>query len=570
MGTTSVPAGFVRDGAWGIRPTLPAAKCTGATRAKLGSATCQPIDDCTVSFPPPAATIVVRADLTPYASRPDVTVVATLDEAITKVGANGTIAIDEGEYATPASLSKSVTVVGRCASRTSLKGDGFGIHTTSAITASFSSIGFTGAPMVAFLIDAHAKVTLDRVWIHGDGNGADVGNSSTLTIHRSVIEGPPSAQNPNAATNGVEAFFGGQIALTDSEVRGFQNAVYAQSVHSSIAITGSVVHEETSLGAEKESLAVLAAFLGAKITVDGSHIESSPGRVALIGSKLLNGGKDPTSPGNPPAQLLVQSSTLLQSVIPREASSVIDVVDGASLTLENASLHHDSFVGIGASDSSKVTISHSLVSAEPSTANARTALSGTTGATFVVDSTAMIGSTGSALLLDASTASLTASLISGNREFELHDPTVFLGSAQALGIANGGSATLLDTAFTDNEGTAFFVQGGTAKLENVLLSGTHASKVGVRGTALLAVDSAVLIRTSNLYKNDLGLGIRGGRALLRDSTVGLQAEVARLDGVTFEQTTDPVDDAVDQKLVAARSTFAQNSVMVSPKSLTAE
>ncbi len=571
VGTTSVPAGFVPDGAKGFRAMLPAAACTGATRAVLGSATCQPIDDCTAAFPPMAATVAVRANATPYADRPDVTVVTTLDEALKKVAAGGTIAVDEGEFATPAALSQSVTVVGKCAARTSLKGDGFGIHTTSAVTATFKSMSFTGAPMVALLIDAHAKVTLDQVYVHGDNNAADVGNGATLTVHRSVFEGPSATDNPNAATNGVQAIYGGLIALDDVELRGYQNAIYAQSAKSVITVSKSVVRGQVGQKAEKESLAAIAAFTGATVTIDGSHVESEPGRVALVGAQLTNGQKDATSPSNPPAHLSITNGTVLQALVRREAGSVVDVINGADLTLDNVSLHHDSFVALSGSESAKISVSRSVITAEPSAGNARTALSGLSGATFALDGTAIIGSTSQAVLLNgASSATITKSLIIGNREIAAPDVTALAGAGQALSVAPDGKATLSDSALMDNEGTAVFLQGASAELDNVVVARTHASSVSARGIAVMAIDAAVLIRTSNLYRNDLALGIRRGRALLRDSTVGSHAEVARLDGVSFVQTNDAVDDAQDQKLIAARSTFTANAILVSPKGLTDE
>jgi hypothetical protein len=498
-------------------------------------------------------------------------VVATLEEALAKAASGGTIAVDEGEFATPASLSQSVTVIGKCASRTSLKGDGFGIHTVSAVTATFKSVSFTGAPMVALLVDKHAKVTLDQVYVHGDNNGADVGNGSQLTVRRSVFEGPKSSGNPNAATNGVFAIYGGQITLDQVELRGYQNAVYAQSEKSTLTLTNSVVRGQVGLKAEQEALAAIAAFTGAKISIDGSHVESQPGRIALVGSRLTNGQSDSTSPSNPPAHLTVTNGTLFQTLVPREAGSVIDVIDGAEFTLENVSLHHDSFVALSGSESSKITVSASVLTAEPSAADARTALAGLSGATFALDSTAIVGATGTAIMLNGgSSAAIARSLIMGNREIAAPDVTKLAGAGQALAIAPTGKATLSDTAFVANEGTAIFLQGSTAQLDNVVVAGTHASKVGVRGIGVMSVDGAVLIRTSNLYKNDLALGIRRGRALLRDSTVNAHAEVARLDGVSFVQTSDAVEDAQDQELIAARSTFSANTVLLSPKGLTDE
>lgn len=571
VGTTDAPDGFVPDGAWGFRANIPAAPCTGAMIALLGSEACQAIDDCALPFPPAEATVAVRTAATPYADRPDVTVVTTLAEALTKAAAGATIAIDEGEFATPPLLTQSVNIVGRCAGRTSLLGPDFGVRIDTAIKVSFRSVGFTGAPKVALLLNGHSVTTLDRVYVHGAGNGVDVGNGSKLTVSRSVFEGPLVASNPNAATNGIQAVYDGHIMLTEVELRGYQLSIEAESVGTDISISKSVVHEQRALKAEKEALSQIGVFLGAHVGVVASHIESAPGRIAFVGAARLDGVNDPTSPGNPPASLTVSGSTLLHALIPREAGSAIDLVGGASLNLDNVSLRHDSFVAIGASEGSSVRIRSSVIQTASSTDNARTGVYALSGAKLTVDSSAIVGASQFAVVLGgASTATISSSLISGTREIGRADFGSFMGAAQALSIGPGGQATLNDTAFVANEGTAVFLDGATVELNRAVLSTTHASSFGPFTAAVTGVDAVVAIRNSALAKNDLALALRRGRTLLRDSSVTDHREAMRLEGLTLVQTNDAVEDPVDTHVVAARTNFARNAVLVSSKSFTGE
>lgn len=539
--------------------------------AVLGMATCQPIDDCAAPFPPKEATVAVRTGAMPYADRPDVTVVATFAEALAMAPSGGTIAIDQGNFDTPPELTKSVNVVGRCAEQASLVGPDFGVRIDSAINVSFTSVGFTGAPKAAFLINSHAVLSLDRVYVHGANDGAEVGNGAALTVTRSVFEGPAMASNPNAATNGVHGIYSGHITLTGVELRGYQLSALAESVGTEVSLSKCVVHEERALATEKEALSQLGAFLGAKLTIASSFIESEPGRIAMVGAARLDGVKDPTSPGDPPASLVISDSALLHQLIPREAGSVIDVVGGASLELDNVSLRHDSFIAIGASENSSVTVRASVFQTAPTSTNARMGFSGLSGAKLTLDSSALIGSAQFAILLDgASNASISKSLISGTREVGVADYGSFMGAAQALSVSPGGQATVNDSAFVANEGSAVFLQGATIELDLTVLAGTHASSFGPSTAAITGVDATVAIRSSALAKNDLALALRRGRTLLRDSSVTDHREVMRLDGVTLVQTSAAVEDAVDTEIVAARTTFARNAVLVSSKSFTGE
>jgi hypothetical protein len=569
VGTTSVPAGFVAA-PWGFAPVAPAVPCTGATIARLGQDACEPIDDCNAPFPPAEAKVAVRKNGAPYPGRSDLVVVATLSEALAQAGNGTVIAIDEGEFEGFTSIARPVRFVGRCAEKTSLHAADFVARIEGPLHVGFQSLSLTGASKVALLANSHATVSLDRVYVHGPGSGAQAGNGALLEAKRTVFEGPAVAPNPGAATNGVYAIYGGKVAFDGVELRGFQNSILAQSVGTDVRLVNSLVHEQVALDADPTALAQVGAFVGASVTIEASHVESAPGRIAIVGAARLDGTPDRTSSGDPPAKMTVKNSSLVHGTLPRETQSAIDTLAGATLDLDNVSLRHDAYVAIGADEGSAVALRNSVIQAGASARNARIALSATKRGGFTVESSALVGSTQFAIVLDGgSTASLTGSLISGNREIGIVDATKFFGAAQAVAVGRDGKATLSDSAFVDNEGTAVFLQEATLQVDGIVLAGTHASSFGRSGVGITAIDSVVAVRTSTIRRNGVALAVRGGRALLSESAVTDHADAIQLDHVTFVQT-DESRDAADLQVLAARTTFARNTRLVTEHALTSE
>ncbi len=562
VGVTEIPEGFALEEStgWGMRAVLPSAPCEGATIALLGTSECVAIDEGAEAFPPKGASIVVRK------SGP----VTTIADALGQAGPRDTIAIDEGEFELPPSIDKSITLVGRGAEKTSLRGLEFGVRVPSDSKVTVKSVAIVGSPKASVIADKGAFVTLDRVYVKAMQNGAMVANRASIAATRTVFEGPTSPRNPNAATSGLYPSYEGVATLDRVEIRGFQLGVLATSVGSKVTITSSVIHEQRALDAEPEALSVLAAFTGAKLLVERSHIESAPGRIAMIGAARLDGSSDPTSKDDPPASLEVKHSTLVHANEPREAGSAIDTIDGASVTLDGVSLHHECFVGIGSGEGSTVTVKNSTITNGPTKNNARIALSGLSRGNFVVTSSALVGTAQFAILLDgASTADVEGSLVTGNREIGVKDYGLFMGAAQAISLGRSARADIRDSAFVGNQGSSVFLQEGSAQIDRAVFTTTTAT-TGSLSAAITAIDAKLAVRNSILAKNDRALAIRHGRALLRDSTVADHKEALRLEGLALFETSDPLDDAEDQKLVSSRTTFARNAIHLVPKALSDE
>lgn len=565
VGTTSVPGGFVA-GAWGFRPVLPEGLCTGPLRAALGETACVPLDDCRAAFPAPGATIAVSA--TPVSG---LTTYATLDEAIAAAPVNATIAIDEGEFVAPAAtLTKSVTLVGRCAQKSIVRATDFGFYVDKANVV-LRSLTLADASRVALRANHAALLTLDRVYLYGDGNAAEIANGSKVIAMKSIFEGPSTSAARTSALTGFNIHSYSEASFSEVETRRYQLALSAQGKDTVVTVKKSVLHEQRAFGTDPAAIAMIGAFLGARVDVDQSHVRSRQGRIAMIGSARLDGKPDINSPGNPPASVRVTNGTLVHDLEPRNTGSVIDVLGGASLELDNVSIEHDSFVAVGTTEDGRAHVKNCVIEATPRPNAERIGFSAVKKGSLVVESTAVIRAAHHAAFLDdGSTAEIKGSLFFGTREIGIHDPTVFSGAGQALSVVNGSHAKVSDTTFLGNEGTAVYVQDATTELEHTVLATTAASTHGPFTAAITGVGATITVRESTFAKNQRGLALRGGRALLRDSAISDSAEALRLESLVFVETSEPLETAVDAQLVAARTLFQRNQVLVATKPISDE
>jgi hypothetical protein len=109
-GLTPEPSG------WGCTEVMPATRCTGATMEVLGSPLCQNIGDCNAPFPPANATLFVGFD-----AGLDATHFATLTDALAAAPDGGVIALEAGSYFEELTVTRSVSVIGRCAQKVLLQ-----------------------------------------------------------------------------------------------------------------------------------------------------------------------------------------------------------------------------------------------------------------------------------------------------------------------------------------------------------------------------------------------------------------------------------------------------------------
>ena len=142
VGWTDCPSGFVPDpSGWGCAEVVATSACTGAMREAVGESACQPIGDCSAAFPPPDASFFVRADYTD--AELDATHFRKVGEALAAAPAGAVIAVDSGLYVEGLSITKPVTLSGRCAEEVTIE------RARATASRASSSTGSAASPCAA-------------------------------------------------------------------------------------------------------------------------------------------------------------------------------------------------------------------------------------------------------------------------------------------------------------------------------------------------------------------------------------------------------------------------------------
>jgi len=198
-----------------------ASECTGATRPRLGETSCVPVGDCNAAFPPAGATYFVDDSYT--AGQVDQTHFATIQAAVAAAPSGATIAIDEGTYSGTVSLSKTVSLVGRCAAKVKLNGAGAttpGLEIARKIQASIR--GITVADFeVGVSAGGGADVMIDELVIQENRRlgilGSDAGTrvqAKDVVVRRTLPDA--SGRFGHGAASGFEA----DMTIEDSAITG--------------------------------------------------------------------------------------------------------------------------------------------------------------------------------------------------------------------------------------------------------------------------------------------------------------------------------------------------------------
>lgn len=220
VGNAACAPGFVPHASgWGCDAVVAPARCTGATRERLGSTACAPISDCNAPFPPPGATLFVKAG---YADGElDATHFRTIADALAAAPAGATIAVDTGAYGGATLEPKhDVTVVGRCAEQVVLtsadgKTSAFSMNESAHVNVTLKNMTLRGWHGAVGALSGH--LDLEGLLIEDSKlAGIVVGNASTTATITNVVvrgtRGNPGEQN----LFGLFATFGAKVDVSDS------------------------------------------------------------------------------------------------------------------------------------------------------------------------------------------------------------------------------------------------------------------------------------------------------------------------------------------------------------------
>lgn len=541
-------AGFsVHADGWGHVAVKPKVACEGTSMARLGTRECVPIDDAARSFPPSNVHAVVGTT-------------EELTSALATAPAGGTIALLPGTYA-PFEIAKAVRLVGHSPDHVVIEGPG---------TMEASSCGIT--------VSTSQKVTLESMTLRGFGMAVkDVGQGrlevanlyitdsraglvaahqgTRLSARDTVVEGPDPARDVWDSI-GVATFFGAAMELDNVDIRRFNWAVSARYPASDIAVRNAVVQFEQRFPYP----AGVEAWGGANVTMTDSVMSTREGRLVAVGTNTEDMSSDePLTPGS----VHIRRSVLEQRGSIMNTSSAIDVYQGATLELDEVSLRHEAFCGIGVSESeagSHVEIRNSLFSNADSRGAVHSFLIASEG-TIKASGTAFVGAKQVGFIADGSSSEidLEDSFVTETRNLD--------GSTNgAVTAFNYGRVNLIRTTLSNNEGIGIVgIEGASIAMSDVLLRDTRDLIGYDLGIGVGVKDARLSTRNCRLIANQ-GAGLfvdTGSKGLLLDS-VASRSPVGLLlaDGVELKTSDVEPAEVPEGTVVLYRTDLENNAVPV--------
>jgi hypothetical protein len=529
VGPTAVPEGFLASTPdWGFHAIVPTAVCGDATRAVIGQATCQPIDDCNAPFPPSNAKVVVRSGATPGPG-----VASDIAGALAQVSPGDTIAIDEGTYA-GVTVDRDVNFVGRCASMvivaTQTAGDtGLGADGPYKVTA--RSINFQGFDFALWVGGGASMTVTSSIFSLGEV-AAWVTTDGTLTFQNNLVD-----STPDILVDGVIIANGGHATVTDSEFRDIHIAVDAYG-------TGALGTASRIVASERSN-----ELSGLVIAADGGEVDLDHSQ--LVAVEQFIGGAQNTDVRNPgsiePGTLRISTSELLHTE-PTDPSG-FDVDGRSTFELTQSTLGYRARIAVSAEDGANVTIAQSVI--RPVLPSDVATLD--VGAGLVINSGARLSIDGSAIVSPGQTAilasnecqiALTSSLIEGTWEFARTDLTTRLGIGQAISLSGNASLVMTDSTLENNAGISIWMSNETATVE-VLRSailGTQDPATATSTAGLLAWGGTIDVQDSLIQGiPDTAIAVGQAMGTVSQTVLSKNAVGFRMMGTsTLDQVTTTV------------------------------
>ena len=516
---SACPAGTTRDATgFGCADVAPAAACTGATREAVGAASCVPVGDCTGAFPP-AGAIVVDASLAD--AQLDATHVRTLAAGVAAASDGATIAIAAGTYDEAVTITKPVTVVGRCAASVEIRSPagsvkpGIDVRTTGVTVRGVTLTGHVDGISVAKL----AEATIEDVVIRGSRYAGLYVEGGRATIQRTKVEDTVPQADARGGFN-LAVGVGAEATIVDSTLSGGVQGVLAGGADTKLTMTRVVVTRQAPNPASNVRPTGVVAVGGARVTVaqsiirdlvaDGAAAAEDDGVIDLTetiirdvhisGSAARGYGVLATLGGHIVARSSMISAVENTAALNRDESSTLDLSSVAVV----APTPKGNPIGAGKSDGKGGGI----------------AVSGKAKATL--DGVVILGAWGVAAFVDAGGAlDVKHSLIDATRGTSGADPS----RATAVGfvVLNAARATVSDVTITRSSGAGLSLGkgsslGGDHLLVRDVLEGstdTAGAGIGVGPGSTLDLEASVVdgATTTGLFiKEGSGTLVRFARS----------------------------------------------------------
>jgi hypothetical protein len=482
VGPASCPDGFGRDAEGGLAclAIVPAAACTGATRAALGSDTCVPIGDCSAAFPAGAKVV---------------TDPATLAATIAAAAPGSTIALEAGTYPGIV-ITKDLTLVGRCAERVIFAGTGTG----RGISINARHVVLRGVSVTNFQLGIAVPnpTSLDASQIYISKSTIDLDVNGTASLSESVIEGGLPASTDGA---GVWAAKGAKVDLRDVETRESISAVVALDTGTNVTMKRSVLRYT---GPTRLNFLV-SATAGATVDIEESTLRTRVAALAFAGNDLSGTAIHPDSTSTR-ATIRFASSELSQHGFARTESAVVQIAAGGAATFDQSSLLYDALTGLTVNNAGATAdLTGTVFTARATGDAARTAAYITHGGAMTMAKSVIVGAHQKGLVVAnaGSSLSLDHSLVTGTRS----GLSGVGASSGVTGIAvaafDSAALSIVDSSIVDSDVSAVYAGAGARlELTRATIDGVHHKDVVLAGMGVIVEYAAVGMEDSTLRNCD--------------------------------------------------------------------
>ncbi|MDB5217760.1 MAG: putative cell surface protein [Myxococcaceae bacterium] len=523
VGVTACAKGFTTHASgWGCDAVLPSNACPAGTRERLGSATCEPVTDCNAPFPPPGATLFVKASYT--AGEVDASHFLTVTEALAAAAAGATIAVDAGAYKEKLTPTKSVTIIGRCPEQVVFStGDGTGpglrVENVDVIAKNMTFRGFQGG-VAAF----GSKTTLSGIVVEDSVlNGISASNAGTvLTLSNVVVRGTrlPAGNNQSF---GLVAQKGAKLEVDDS--------VIADNDFANVVSTGAGVATHVTRSIIRDGRPPTTGTFAKSFGV-GFYV-SSGGSLNLEESAVIDNAADGIVVSKGGSTGAAASGKIVRSVVRgtkfdpvRAIGRGIEVGNASTVVVEQTTSFGNADIDLLVTEGGNGDLHDSTTFGSEGDDPAVLAGAGlvvSTSGTGKVRSLAIVSSRGVGVQVqDVATLDFADSLVLGTRPQPKLDAR---GHDFGFGMTldKGSTVTVTRSTIERASTVGLLSQGGTLTLDGALVRETQASRRGESGRGISAQDGAKVTILRSAVMDNLEMGIvvidGAGSLTLTDSTV---------------------------------------------------
>ena len=519
-----------------------------------------PVGDCAAAFPP-AGAILVDPTLAPAAV--DATHVLTVADALAIAPSGATIALADGMHtAAPLTVSKPLTLVGRCPASAHLVAAQPPAATGISITANatlrgFTVDGFTQALLVSGAVTLEAE---DLVIEDARSRALYAQRGAKVTMRRSVLRGTTPI-GKNDQTLAVLVGTSASVDLTDSAIlRSLDGALaVTDNVNTSASLTRTVI-QDTKPRADGKGGGAVRAFQGARLAITES---------AILGSTAIAVLALRHTPA-PPPQITISRSVIAGTVSSTQTGKAIGTAVNAAydaiVTLDECTVADSEGDGLYVEANAKLTFTKSVVVRVTRTPDLYSqGASAVHGGTLALEDAAFVKVGGSGVGgWNGGHVTMVRSLV---RDIG-GDVVQMLTLGNGLSVLEGSTLDATDSAVVDAHelGVTSSKAGSAIRLQGVLVTRTDAAPTPRFGHGVLSVDSATISLVRSIVERQVGVGLffasGGGVAsasLVRNNAIGVHAQ----DGSSIAEADTAPDPIPEQSIVVTKDTrFVGNTTRV--------